>query len=259
MVSSEVQKHPGGSSPRTLTSCISQTSKTEMGGLAHFLALILYQRIFNEWQSISLSRRCMMNWLLPPSHSSLLPSVSWTHRKTEKERQRADGRWGEGRGKEPNHTRARKPDTHIKYSLFYRQELHPQPDIERGVYRLSPVTKFFLKILKRLSRSTLCFSVVTSAYKYLHNAHCCCQKKICYIEDNKKSAPFKVISQPQSTELTRGPPELVRHFCWQWASHRSRTLLDKNLKWFGYIARLSQREEGGYFTSSNNFYLFFCG
>jgi hypothetical protein len=78
------KKHPGGSSPRTLTSCISQTSKTEMGGLAHFLALILYQRIFNELQSISLFRRCMI-WLLLPPHSSLLPSVSWTHRKTGKE------------------------------------------------------------------------------------------------------------------------------------------------------------------------------
>jgi hypothetical protein len=35
----------------------------------------------------------------------------------------------------------------------------------------------------------------------------------------------------------------------------SRARLDINLIWFGYIARLSQWEGGGYFTRSNDFYL----
>jgi len=41
---------------------------------------------------------------LPP-----IPSGSATHRKTEKERQLADGIGGKGAGDEPNHATARKP------------------------------------------------------------------------------------------------------------------------------------------------------
>ncbi len=36
----------------------------------------------------------------------------------------------------------------------------------------------------------------------------------------------------------------------------ARALLDINLIWFGYIARLSQWVEGGCFTRSNVFHLF---
>jgi hypothetical protein len=35
----------------------------------------------------------------------------------------------------------------------------------------------------------------------------------------------------------------------------ARALLDINLMWFGFIARLSQWEGRGYFTRSNDFYL----
>jgi hypothetical protein len=133
MVSSEVQKHPGGSSPRTLTSCISQTSKTEMGGLAHFLALLLYQRVFNKLQSTSLSRRRMI-WLLPPPLSTLLPPVTWPHRKTEKEKQLAEG---EGRSQI-----LWRKESLILYNTLNtlcsvsKNDIHtPQPDIGRGLAR----------------------------------------------------------------------------------------------------------------------------
>jgi len=45
----------------------------------------------------------------PPSPISRQSAGPATHRKTEKERQLADGRGGKGVGVEPNHTTARKP------------------------------------------------------------------------------------------------------------------------------------------------------
>jgi hypothetical protein len=55
--------------------------------------------------------------LAPPP--PVLSTGATTHRQTEKERQLADGT--EGRGKEPNHLTARKPDPLkiIQYSLEY--------------------------------------------------------------------------------------------------------------------------------------------
>jgi hypothetical protein len=55
-----------------------------------------------------------------------IPSVSSTgdtHRNTEKERQLADKRGGEGVGEEPNHTIAKKtvPLKIIQYSLIHRK------------------------------------------------------------------------------------------------------------------------------------------
>ncbi len=49
------------------------------------------------------------------------------------------------------------------------------------------------------------------------------------------------IEQPQSNELTRGTSELVPHFRLIGGVHiEARTLLDINLIWFRYIARLFQ-------------------
>ncbi len=70
------------------------------------------QKVLNDLRT-RLSRRCVI-WLLP--HPSLpLPA---THRKTEKERQLADGRrGGVGVWKEPNHMTAVKPGpNHSKLS-----------------------------------------------------------------------------------------------------------------------------------------------
>ncbi len=53
-------------------------------------------------------------------------------------------------------------------------------------------------------------------------------------------------ANPQSNELTRGPPELVQHFRLQWGVHISaRALLDPKLIWFDYTTRLSQWRGGG--------------
>jgi len=50
--------------------------------------------------------------------------------------------------------------------------------------------------------------------------------------------------------------ELVQHFSPIGGVHNSaRALLDINLIWFGFIARLSRWGVGGVFTRSNDFYL----
>ncbi len=51
--------------------------------------------------------------------------------------------------------------------------------------------------------------------------------------------------QSQSTELTRGPPELVQHFRIEGVHIGPRALHVLNLIWFGCIPRLSQWGEGG--------------
>jgi hypothetical protein len=62
-------------------------------------------------------------------------------------------------------------------------------------------------------------------------------------------------SQPQSTSRSRGPSDLVQHFAGR-VHIGARALLDILLLiWFGYIARLSQCEGGGYLTFSKDFYL----
>jgi hypothetical protein len=53
---------------------------------------------------------------------------------------------------------------------------------------------------------------------------------------------------PQSSELTRGPPELVQHFrlLREFTSAQERALLDPKLIWFGYIAlAYPSGEKGG--------------
>jgi hypothetical protein len=70
----------------------------------------------------------------------------------------------------------------------------------------------------------------------------------------------KAFLSSQSYELTGGTTELVHHFRLKGeltlAQERCLTLLNNfDMVWFGYIARLSQRGGGGYFTRTNYYYL----
>ncbi len=65
-----------------------------------------------------------------------------------------------------------------------------------------------------------------------------------------------IVLYPQSNELTKRDSSVSSALSFIEGVHiGARALLDINLIWFGYIARLFQWGGGGYFTRSNDFYL----
>jgi hypothetical protein len=78
------------------------------------------------------------------------------------------------------------------------------------------------------------------------NAYCFYEKIHCGSGDKKRWRDEGM--EAQSNELTRGPPELISALSFIGGDHiGARGLHVLNLKWFGYIARLSQWEGGGNF------------